>query len=86
MAAPVKKRGPTVLVTDAREQQPQRPSTLPRTGATKLISVDNVLQFSSDIPSAQRRGPPGGLRPAQHTRTPSGRHPLDPKLAGRSLA
>ncbi|KAI4717145.1 DUF155-domain-containing protein [Aureobasidium sp. EXF-10727] len=86
MAAPVKKRGPTVLVTDAREQQPQRPSTLPRTGTTKLISVDNVLQFSSDIPSAQRRGPPGGLRPAQHTRTPSGRHPLDPKLAGRSFA
>jgi uncharacterized Rmd1/YagE family protein len=73
-------------VTDTREQQPQRPSALPRTGTTKLISVDNVLQFSSDIPSAQRRMPPGGLRPAHHSRTPSGRHPLDPKLAGRSLS
>ncbi|KAL1302268.1 hypothetical protein AAFC00_002689 [Neodothiora populina] len=87
MAAPPRnKRGPTVLVTDAREtanKAPQRPPTLQRTG-TKLISVDSVLQYASEIPSAQRRAPPGS-RPQNHTRTPSGRHPLDPKLAGRIL-
>lgn len=71
-------------MTDAREapRAPQRPSAnLQRTG-TKLISVDNVLQYASEIPSAQRRAPPG-YRPTFHTRTPSGRHPLEPKLAGR---
>lgn len=75
------KRGPTVLVTDAREQKSrqQRPSPLQRQG-TRLISVDSVLQYASEIPSGQRRGPP---RPAVHQRTPSGRHPLDPRLAGR---
>ncbi|KAF2401664.1 DUF155-domain-containing protein [Trichodelitschia bisporula] len=55
---------------------PRAPGPRPRTG----ISVDNVLQYSSDIPSAQRRNPPE--RPQSH-RTPSGRHPLDPKLTGR---
>jgi uncharacterized Rmd1/YagE family protein len=54
-----------------------------RPGA-KLISVDNILQYASDIPSQQRRGPPGH-RPLMHTRTPSGRHPLDPKLSGRLI-
>ncbi|GAB7353178.1 hypothetical protein MBLNU459_g3706t1 [Dothideomycetes sp. NU459] len=87
MAAPPRnKRGPSVLVTDAREapRAPPRPSAnLQRTG-TKLISVDNVLQYASEIPSAQRRAPPG-YRPTYHTRTPSGRHPLDPKLAGRMV-
>ncbi|KAF2100510.1 sporulation protein RMD8 [Rhizodiscina lignyota] len=80
------KRGPTVLVTDAREapyRQPQRPPVGPRT-STKLISVDNVLQYASDIPSAQGRIP-SGQRPVHHTRTPSGRHPLDPKLSGRMV-
>ena len=46
-----------------------------------MISVDSVLQYASDIPSAQRRGPPG-QRPMISARTPSGRHPLDPKLSG----
>lgn len=46
---------------------------------TKLISVDSILQYASEIPSGQRRGP---QRP-QHFRTPSGKHPLDPKLSGR---
>lgn len=49
---------------------------------TRIISVDNVLQFASEIPSAQRRLPPGS-RPIMHNRTESGRHPLNPKLAGR---
>ncbi|KAK8228855.1 sporulation protein RMD8 [Phyllosticta capitalensis] len=86
------KRGPTVLVTDTRDQPrnaPQRPSPPQRTG-TNIISVDNVLQYVSEIPSGQRRGPPSGSfgpggapqRPA-HNRTPSGKHPLDPKLSGR---
>ncbi|KAF2128070.1 sporulation protein RMD8 [Dothidotthia symphoricarpi CBS 119687] len=82
------KRGPTVLMTDSRDAQPrapQRPSAGQRqaTGA-KLISVDNILQYASDIPSQQRRGPPGH-RPMMHNRTPSGRHPLDPKLSGRII-
>ncbi|KAF2112017.1 hypothetical protein BDV96DRAFT_498724 [Lophiotrema nucula] len=78
------KRGPTVLMTDARDA-PQRPQAKPVPGqrpGAKLISVDNILQYASDIPSQQRRGPPG-FRPIMHTRTPSGRHPLDPKLSGR---
>ncbi|KAF3002567.1 hypothetical protein E8E13_007946 [Curvularia kusanoi] len=91
MSAPTakSKRGPTVLMTDSRDSAPrqqQRPtSSLQRqaTGA-RLISVDNILQYASDIPSQQRRGPPGG-RPANHSRTPSGRHPLDPKLSGRLI-
>ncbi|KAH8704366.1 sporulation protein RMD8 [Phaeosphaeriaceae sp. PMI808] len=81
------KRGPTVLMTDTRDSPPprgpQRTTTMQRQGA-KLISVDNILQYASDIPSQQRRGPPGN-RPVNHTRTPSGRHPLDPKLAGRLI-
>jgi uncharacterized Rmd1/YagE family protein len=70
-------------VTDARESRPKAPAARPqpqRTG-TRLISVDNVLQYASEIPSAQRRLPPG-CRPQLHTRTPSGRHPLEPKLRG----
>jgi len=86
MAAPntKSKRGPTVLVTDAREapwKTGPRPVMGQRTG-TGVISVDRILQYASDIPSAQRRGPPD-QRPAFHHRTPSGRHPLDPKLTGR---
>lgn len=50
------------------------------------FTVDGILQYPSDIPSAQRRGPPtASARPANHNRTPSGRHPLDPKLAGRMV-
>ncbi|WYZ44099.1 hypothetical protein EsH8_VII_000535 [Colletotrichum jinshuiense] len=61
------KRGPSVLVTDSRERPPQR-GTLQRqnTGigaaqnrpAMRFISVDNVLQYASDIPSGQPRVPP----------------------------
>lgn len=49
-----------------------------------MISVDHVLQYASEIPSAQRRAQPGE-RPRVHLRTPSGRHPLDPKLSGRGV-
>ncbi|KAF2662637.1 sporulation protein RMD8 [Lophiostoma macrostomum CBS 122681] len=80
------KRGPTVLMTDTRDAQsrPGPRQQVPRPGGAKLISVDNILQYASDIPSQQRRGPPG-FRPIMHTRTPSGRHPLDPKLSGRLI-
>ncbi|KAK5155115.1 Sad1-interacting factor 3 [Recurvomyces mirabilis] len=85
---PPPKRNPAILVTDTRERE-QKPSTAtaassrptPQRQGTRIISVDNVLQYASEIPSAQRRGPPG-VRPANHTRTPSGRHPLEPKLRG----
>ncbi|KAK4982020.1 Sad1-interacting factor 3, partial [Elasticomyces elasticus] len=40
--------------------------------------------YASEIPSAQRRGPPSS-RPLHHTRTPSGKHPLDPKLSGMGV-
>ncbi|KAI5358154.1 hypothetical protein Slin15195_G064810 [Septoria linicola] len=80
------KRGPSVLVTDSRERadarQPPRPQV--QRAGTRIISVDNVLQYASEIPSAQRRLPPG-QRPAHHARTPSGRHPLDPKLSGKGI-
>jgi uncharacterized Rmd1/YagE family protein len=84
MAAPntKSKRGPTVLVTDTRDRKmPPRPPVGARAG-TGMISVGNTLLYSSDIPSAMSRGPPDA-RPAVHHRTPSGRHPLDPKLSGR---
>ncbi|KAF2735763.1 sporulation protein RMD8 [Polyplosphaeria fusca] len=80
------KRGPTVLITDTRDVPPRpqsRPMQAdPRPGAK--LSVDHILQYASDIPSQQRRGPPGA-RPVKHTRTPSGRHPLDPRLTGRLI-
>jgi uncharacterized Rmd1/YagE family protein len=69
-------------VTDTRESRPSTASRpTPQRQGTRIISVDNVLQYASEIPSAQRRLPPG-VRPIIHTRTPSGRHPLDPKLKG----
>lgn len=91
MSAPTtkSKRNPTVLMTDTRDAPQRRPlaqrqDTAQFRPGAKLISVDNILQYASDIPSAQRRGPPGH-RPLMHTRTPSGRHPLDPKLTGRLI-
>lgn len=56
-------------------------SSSPVNTGKRVISVDSILGYASEIPSGQRRGP---QRP-QHTRTPSGRHPLDPKLSGRLL-
>ena len=71
-------------VTDAREVRPQARPQVQRAG-TRLISVDNVLQYASEIPSAQKRDRvPSDGRP-RASRTPSGRHPLDPKLSGRAL-
>lgn len=56
-----------IQVTDARERPPGRGS-LQRTAAgtssnirqpMRFVSVDNVLQYASEIPSGQPRGPPG---------------------------
>ncbi|KAK5134622.1 hypothetical protein LTR08_006278 [Meristemomyces frigidus] len=78
------KRGPTVLLTDAREANSGTATPRPQATrqGTRVISVDHVLQYASEIPSAQRRAPPGARPAFHHTRTPSGRHPLDPKLRG----
>src|ERR1700743_2422305 len=84
MTSALPKRGPTVLVTDAREPNRQPRPPIGQRAGTGVISVDSILQYAGDIPSAQRRGPPN-QRPTQPTRTPSGRHPLDPKLTGRLI-
>ncbi|KAL2262186.1 hypothetical protein VTK26DRAFT_2219 [Humicola hyalothermophila] len=69
-------RNPSVLVTDSRERPlqragPSRGPAGPARPSTRLVSVDNVLQFSSDIPSGQPRMPPG-QRPTRMTmRRPS---------------
>ncbi|KAK4672561.1 Sad1-interacting factor 3 [Podospora pseudopauciseta] len=72
------KRAPSVLVTDSRERPSarngtQRPGAMGSAGrpSTSLVSVDNILQYSSDIPSGQPRGHPG-QRPARNVRRPSG--------------
>ncbi|KAJ5105318.1 hypothetical protein NUU61_002665 [Penicillium alfredii] len=51
-------RSPTVLVTDSRDQQPPSTPRRRRSPATRFITVDNVLQYASDIPSMQQRHPP----------------------------
>ncbi|KAK3341265.1 hypothetical protein B0T25DRAFT_466315 [Lasiosphaeria hispida] len=58
------KRGPSVLVTDSRDRPPTRASAagaggIGRQANTRFISVENVLQYSSEIPSGQPRVPPG---------------------------
>ncbi|KAL4803672.1 hypothetical protein BDV18DRAFT_144148 [Aspergillus unguis] len=65
-------RSPHVLVTDSREQhssgQPRRRRS-PAT--TRFITVDNVLQYASDIPSMQQRNPPDAARLRQRSRLAS---------------
>ncbi|KAJ5835983.1 hypothetical protein N7447_002009 [Penicillium robsamsonii] len=59
-------RSPTVLVgltikssvTDSRDQQQPQALRRRRSPATRFITVDNVLQYASDVPSMQQRGPP----------------------------
>ncbi|KAH8679956.1 hypothetical protein BGZ60DRAFT_401014 [Tricladium varicosporioides] len=75
------KRGPSVLVTDSRERPPVGRSNIrpnlnapgaPRDRAsTRFISVDNVLQYASQIPSGQARGPPGRKPPPASPRRPT---------------
>ncbi|OAQ99031.1 hypothetical protein LLEC1_02506 [Akanthomyces lecanii] len=68
MSSGNKQRAPSVLVTDSRARErinqrrtPQRPDALARSPGRmpmRFMTVDNVLQFSSQIPSGQPRGPP----------------------------
>ncbi|KAG5932906.1 hypothetical protein E4U53_001153 [Claviceps sorghi] len=59
------KKGPTVLVTDARERPnqrrlPRRPENLtsgPGRAPMRFMTVDNVLQYNTQIPSGQPRAP-----------------------------
>ncbi|KAA8575416.1 hypothetical protein MFRU_002g00980 [Monilinia fructicola] len=93
MTTPAGKRGPSVLVTDSRERQrpstarnnPQRPnangSNAPR--PTRLISVDNVLQYASQIPSGQARGPPARRPQTSHQRRASG--PISARVAQQNV-
>ncbi|KAJ9234943.1 yagE family protein [Paecilomyces variotii] len=63
------RRNPSVLVTDSREQQqPARRSP----ASTRFITVDNVLQYASDVPSMQQRHPPQGVRQRPRSRLASG--------------
>ncbi|CAG8974355.1 hypothetical protein HYALB_00006205 [Hymenoscyphus albidus] len=91
------KRGPSVLVTDSRERGPaartsnQRPNPntpgapRERPPTTRLISVDNVLQYASQIPSGQARGPPGRRPPLPNQRrTSSGHRVTQQSMPGRT--
>jgi uncharacterized Rmd1/YagE family protein len=62
---------------ELKQTQDIRPP-VPRRQPSHFITVDSVLQYASDIPSAQRRNP---QRPRAY-RTGSGK-PLDPRLTGR---
>ncbi|KAJ5179263.1 hypothetical protein N7492_002473 [Penicillium capsulatum] len=55
-------RSPTVLVTDSRDQQIASTPRRRRSPATRFITVDNVLQYASDVPSMQQRHPPPSSR------------------------
>ncbi|KAI5458056.1 hypothetical protein BGZ63DRAFT_474521 [Mariannaea sp. PMI_226] len=61
------KQRPSVLVTDARERNVQRRSLQRQDSETnptapsapmRFMTVDNVLQYNTQIPSGQPRGPP----------------------------
>ncbi|PGH34291.1 hypothetical protein GX50_02874 [[Emmonsia] crescens] len=58
-----RERGPTVLVTDSRDPayNPGRGHTQ-NNSSSRFITVDNVLQYTSDVPSMQQRYPPPGFR------------------------
>ncbi|KAK5948408.1 Sad1-interacting factor 3 [Knufia fluminis] len=71
---PAPRRNPSILAADSGDRRPQQARRQP----SRFITVDSVLQYASDIPSAQQRRP---QRPRQ-SRTMSGR-PLDPRLSGR---
>ncbi|ESZ91342.1 putative Sad1-interacting factor 3 [Sclerotinia borealis F-4128] len=93
MTSSAGKRGPSVLVTDSRERQ--RPSTarnnsqrpnINGTNAsrpTRFISVDNVLQYASQIPSGQARGPPGRRPQTPNQSRASG--PISARIAQQNV-
>ncbi|RFU78878.1 sporulation rmd8 [Trichoderma arundinaceum] len=96
-----KQQRPSVLVTDARERadqrrSPRRPGTSSGTpGRTpmRFMTVDNILQHDSQIPSGQPRGPPtptqrphtsGGI-PSNARRISTGGLPNAPSRTGKPI-
>ncbi|KAL4872927.1 hypothetical protein BDV12DRAFT_161003 [Aspergillus spectabilis] len=55
-------RSPHVLVTDSRDQLSSAQPRRRRSPATRFITVDNILQYASDIPSMQQRNPAEAAR------------------------
>ncbi|PYH80890.1 DUF155-domain-containing protein [Aspergillus uvarum CBS 121591] len=64
-------RSPHVLVTDSRDQQISSQPRRRRSPATRFITVDNVLQYTSDVPSMQQRYAPQGARTRPRSRIAS---------------
>ncbi|OAA73540.1 sporulation protein RMD8 [Cordyceps fumosorosea ARSEF 2679] len=101
MSSGNKQRAPSVLVTDSRARErinqrriPQRPDALSRSPGRvpmRFMTVDNVLQFSSQIPSGQPRGPPApsaglhGAGPVHPRRVVSGGLPNVHSRAGQPM-
>ncbi|PNP55247.1 hypothetical protein THARTR1_04389 [Trichoderma harzianum] len=96
-----KQQRPSVLVTDARERadqrrSPRRPGTssgAPGRTPMRFMTVDNILQHDSQIPSGQPRGPPmptqrphtsGGL-PSGNRRITAGGLPNIPSRTGKPI-
>ncbi|KAK1254622.1 hypothetical protein MKX08_008617 [Trichoderma sp. CBMAI-0020] len=96
-----KQQRPSVLVTDSRERadqrrSPRRPGTSSGTpGRTpmRFMTVDNILQHDTQIPSGQPRGPPmpaqrphtsGGIAPNVR-RTSTGGLPSVPSRTGKPI-
>ncbi|OAA39170.1 sporulation protein RMD8 [Metarhizium rileyi] len=90
------KKGPTVLVTDARERPPQRRSLrrqdtssgAPGRTPMRFMTVDNVLQYNTQIPSGQPRAPPTPQRPHTAATSIQGRRAISggglPNLQSRT--
>ena len=51
---------------------------------TRFISVDNVLQYASEVPSGQARGPPGRKMPPVPQKRSSGVPVMGPRIAPQS--
>lgn len=81
-----------MLVTDSRERpstargSAQRPNSsgpgaIRNRMPTRFISVDNVLQYASEIPSGQARGPPGRRPAPPPHRRPGPQQPIGTRIA-----
>ncbi|KAF9890172.1 hypothetical protein FE257_006333 [Aspergillus nanangensis] len=64
-------RSPHVLVTDSRDQQLSSQPRRRRSPSTRFVTVDNVLQYTSDVPSMQQRQPPPSARTRPRSRLAS---------------
>ncbi|EEH45447.1 uncharacterized protein PADG_01597 [Paracoccidioides brasiliensis Pb18] len=64
-----RERGPTVLVTDSRDPAySHRRSQIQNTASPRFITLDNVLQHTSDVPSMHQRQKPLGFLARPRTR------------------